>query len=336
MRFAPAAEQREFATSLRELLAAADVPAASRAWAAGDQAPLRKVWGRLGEAGALALALTEQHGGFGATAVDLVLAFEEVGRAAVPGPLIESAAVLPALLVGTEHAGRLPSIGTGELIATIAMPPTVPYAVDARYADATYVLEGTDLSEAVLTGDLSSVDRSRHLATVEAGLTIDTHADADTGYERGALACAAQLVGLGTALLERATTYAGQRVQFGRPIGEFQAVKHQLADVLVSLELARPLVFAAALALDDGDTGAGPGRTLERDVSAAKVASGDAAYRAARTALQVHGAIGYTAEYDLSLWLTKVRALVTAWGTPQWHRTRVLAAFGATASEVAE
>ncbi len=75
---------------------------------------------------------------------------------------------------------------------------------------------------------------------------------------------------------------------------------------------------------------------MERDVSAAKVASGDAAYRAARTALQVHGAIGYTAEYDLSLWLTKVRALVTAWGTPQWHRTRVLAAFGATASEVAE
>ena len=127
------------------------------------------MWGRLGEAGALASALAEQHGGFGATAVDLVLAFEEVGRAAVPGPLIESAAVLPALLVGTEHAGRLPGIGTGELIATIAMPPTVPYAVDARYADAMYVLEGTDLSEAVLTGDLSSVDRSRHLAPSKPG-----------------------------------------------------------------------------------------------------------------------------------------------------------------------
>jgi hypothetical protein len=336
MRFAPAPEQREFATSLRDLLAAADVPAASRAWAAGDQAPLRKVWRRLGEAGVLALALDEQHGGFGATAVDLVLAFEELGRAAVPGPLIESAAVLPALLAGTEHADRLPGIGTGELIATIAIPPTVPYALDASFADASYMLESMALSEAAVTGERESVDRSRHLATVAARTMIDAQTGPGAALERGALACAAQLIGLGAALLERATTYAGQRVQFGHPIGEFQAVKHQLADVLVALDLARPLVFAAALALDGRATGAEDADTLERDTSAAKVASGDAAYRAARTALQVHGAIGYTAEYDLSLWLTKVRALVTAWGTPQWHRTRVLAAFGSRANEVAE
>src|SRR5205085_1142952 len=82
-------------------------------------------------------------------------------------------------------------------------------------------------------------------------------------------------------------------------------------------ELARPLLFGAALASQD---------TRARDVSAAKVACTDAAYRAARTALQVHGAIGYTAEYDLSLWLTKVRALVSAWGTQRFHRDRVLTA----------
>ena len=97
-------------------------------------------------------------------------------------------------------------------------------------------------------------------------------------------------------------------------IGSFQAVKHQLADVAVGLDLARPLLFGAALSLSP------------RDVSAAKVACGDAAYRAARTALQVHGAIGYTAEYDLALWLTKVRALLSAWGTPRFHRDRVWAA----------
>jgi alkylation response protein AidB-like acyl-CoA dehydrogenase len=89
----------------------------------------------------------------------------------------------------------------------------------------------------------------------------------------------------------------------------------------VGLELARPLLFGAALGLDGPDAA--------REVSAAKVAGADAAYRAARTALQVHGAIGYTAEYDLALWLTKVRALVAAWGTPRFHRDRVLAALRA-------
>jgi alkylation response protein AidB-like acyl-CoA dehydrogenase len=131
------------------------------------------------------------------------------------------------------------------------------------------------------------------------------------------LACAAQLVGLGTGLLEMAVAHAGRREQFGQPIGAFQAVAHQLADVHVGLELARPLLHGAAVAL-----GARSG-TAVRDVSAAKVAAGTAAYRAARTALQVHGALGYTLEHDVAFWLTKARALVSAWGTPAVHRARV-------------
>jgi alkylation response protein AidB-like acyl-CoA dehydrogenase len=88
----------------------------------------------------------------------------------------------------------------------------------------------------------------------------------------------------------------------------------------VALDLGRPLVLGAALAVrDDLDVRA-------RDVSAAKVAAADAAYLASRVSLQVHGAIGYTAEYDLALWITKVRALVSAWGTSAVHRARVLAA----------
>ena len=90
-------------------------------------------------------------------------------------------------------------------------------------------------------------------------------------------------------------------------IGSYQAFKHQAADVRIGLDFARPLVQGAALSFDTVDRA--------RDVSAAKVAVSDAAYAAARTALQLHGAIGYTAEYDLSLWLLKVRALVAAWGT---------------------
>jgi alkylation response protein AidB-like acyl-CoA dehydrogenase len=105
-----------------------------------------------------------------------------------------------------------------------------------------------------------------------------------------------------------------QRKQFGQQIGSFQAVKHQLADVHVALELAEPLVFGAAVTMSP------------RDVSAAKIAAGSAAYQAMRTALQVHGAIGYTAEFELSRWLLKVRALVTAWGTEAYHRERLMVA----------
>ena len=113
------------------------------------------------------------------------------------------------------------------------------------------------------------------------------------------------------------SAHARQRVQFGRAIGSFQAVKHQLADVAIGLEFARPLLDAAALELADR------GPCAARDVSAAKIACAGAAHRAARTALQVHGAIGYTQEHDLGLWLTKVRALIPAWGTQAEHRARV-------------
>jgi alkylation response protein AidB-like acyl-CoA dehydrogenase len=212
--------------------------------------------------------------------------------------------VLPALLPDC----------AADVIATLAVPPHVPFAVDAGMADACYVLQGTRLYEGAAAAARASVDRARLLAEVTPGDVI-ADVEPEAAFERGVLATAAQIHGAGAALLERATAYAKQRQQFGRPIGSFQAVKHQLADAAVDRELARPLLFGAALALDSS-----------RDVSAAKVACTDAAYRAARTALQVHGAIGYTAEYDLALWLTKVRALVSAWGTQRWHRDRVLQA----------
>jgi hypothetical protein len=298
MRFVPSGEQVEFAGSLADLLGSAGVPSIARAWAGGDAAPGRKLWTRLAELGVLSLGDPAS----GATAVDLVLAFEQLGRFAVPGPYVESVAVLPAL-----------GIEQDEAMATLAAPPTVPYALDAAAADAVYLLDGQTLSAAVVGREVESIDRARRLAEVAVRAAVAS-VEPGPALDRGALAVSAQLLGAGTALLERSVDHARQRTQFGKPIGSFQAVKHQLADVHVGLEFARPLLFGAALGLDP------------RDVSAAKVACGDAAYCAARTALQVHGAIGYTAEYDLSLWLTKVRALVNAWGTPREHRDRVLAA----------
>jgi alkylation response protein AidB-like acyl-CoA dehydrogenase len=136
--------------------------------------------------------------------------------------------------------------------------------------------------------------------------------------EVAALATAAQALGLGRALLDATVGYVRERRQFGVPVGSFQAVKHRLADTLLGLEFAEPLVYAAALALTRGTTG-------DRSVPAAKVAAGEAAYAAARTALHLHGALGYTEEPDLSLWIRKARALRDAWGTPAAHRARVLA-----------
>jgi alkylation response protein AidB-like acyl-CoA dehydrogenase len=299
MRFAPAREQREFASALADLLSDSDVPSVARSWADGDFAPGRKLWTRLSEQGVLALG----DAGSGATPVDLVLAFEQLGRFAVPGPYVESAAVLPALGRG----------GDGTAMATLAAPPWVPYALDAEACDAVYLLEDNTLSSASVTGVVTSLDPARRLAEVTAAEPVGD-VDMAAAFDLGALATAAQLLGAGHALLERSVAYAKQRTQFGKPIGAFQAVKHLLADVHVGLEFARPLVHGAAVTLDP------------RDVSAAKVACGDAACRAARTGLQVHGAIGYTAEYDLALWLVKVRALVNAWGTQREHRDRIRAA----------
>jgi acyl-CoA dehydrogenase-like protein len=286
MRFALNTEQRELAATVNALLSATDVSAANTAWADGDHEPGLDLLGKLAKIGVAELADLP---------VEQVVVFEELGRHAVPGPLIESYAVAPALGL------------TGDLM-TVALPPHVPYALDADVATP-YVVDGDAVCRAEVGARLASVDPARRLFEVRPGEWIGPAEDV---LDHGALCQAAQLVGLGRGLLEQASEYVTQRKQFGRPVGEFQAVKHHLADVLVALEFARPLVHAAAVT---GET---------RDVSAARVAAADAAYLAARAALQVHGAIGFTREHALSWWLLKVRALRSAWGTQTWHRRRVL------------
>lgn len=325
MRFALSPEQLDFGTSVRKLLDAGRAPAAIRTWAGGDPRAGRGLIRQLGGTGALALGVQEQYDGAGAEPIDLVVAFLEIGRAAAPGPLVESAAAIPALLQAlpdnTLASRWLPGFVDGTALGTIAFatPGQRPVALDADTAEVVLLANGDQLSLAHRTGLVRSVDPARRLFSVEPDEVLAEGPDALTAitiaFDTGALACAAQLLGAGRALLHATTEYAKQRKQFGKPIGEFQAVKQKLADVLIGLELAEPLLYRAALTMAEP--------TRSRDVSAAAVACGDAAYRAARAALQVHGAIGYTAEYDLSLWLTKVTALRSAWGTPDLHRSRI-------------
>ncbi len=310
MDFALDEQQRDFAASIDAALAAADLPGAVRAWSAGDVAPGRKVWEQLANLGVTALAVPEKFDGIDAHPVDLVVALERLGRWCVPGPVTESIAVAPVLLADDERSAGLAS---GELVATVALPPEVPYAVDADTAGLVLLAGSAGVAEAGAGERHESVDPSRHLYEVTA-TGQSWQADIKRAYEFGALATAAQLIGAAEALLGATVEYAKQRTQFGRVIGSYQAIKHKLADVHIAIELARPLVYGAALSLEP------------RDISAAKVAAGEAGLLAARSALQTHGAIGFTQEHDLSLWLLRVQALRSAWGTPETHRRRVLEA----------
>ncbi|WP_280231728.1 acyl-CoA dehydrogenase family protein [Nocardia cyriacigeorgica] len=362
MRFALSPEHVDFAASIRKLLDAGKTPAAVRSWAAGEHAAGRALLEQLAGAGVFGLAVAEEFEGIGAEPIDLVVAFGELGRTAVPGPVVESAAVIPALLQALAGAGMggpagssdasagtapvgsgaadaaarwLPGIAAGTTLGTIAFatPGRGAVALDADVADLILIADGDRLHTGTVGEQVRSVDPARRLFTVVPDELIAEGAHvADAiaaGFDAGALAAAAQLLGAGSGLLDAATEYAKQRKQFGRPIGEFQAVKQKLADVLIALDLAEPLLHRAAL------TAGGPDRA--RDVSAALVACGNAAHLAARTGLQVHGAIGYTAEYDLSLLLTKVTALRSAWGTADFHRARIAAALrsGSSAGAIA-
>ena len=129
--------------------------------------------------------------------------------------------------------------------------------------------------------------------------------------EPPALAAAAQLLGLGHRMLVLTVDYVKERKQFGVPVGSFQAVKHQLADSLKELAFARPAVWRAAATLEP------------RDVSMAKAMASDAASFVARRALQCHGAIGYTVEYELHRYLKQTWVLARAFGDAAWHRDRI-------------
>ncbi|WP_078311474.1 MULTISPECIES: acyl-CoA dehydrogenase family protein [unclassified Mycobacterium] len=320
MRFDLDTQQRDFAASIDAALGSADVPGAARAWATGNHEPGLAVWSTLSDLGVTALAVSEKYGGIGAHPVDLVVALEGLGKWAVPGPVVESLAVAPILLAEDENgAERSSQLASGELIATVAAPPMTPRALDADVAGLVLIADDIGFREAQAGTQHESIDATRRVFDVTpagGGVSLDT----SRAINFGVLAISAQLVGLGQSLLDRAVEYAKQRSQFGRPIGSYQAVKHKLADVHIALELARPLVYGAALSVAEDSP------TAARDVSAAKVAAGKAAYLAGRSSLQTHGAIGFTAEYDLSLWILKVRALMSAWGTPEWHRARVLGA----------
>ena len=342
MHFAFTDTQLEFRDAVRQVLAkectTADVRAAYEAPAARTAR-----WATLAELGVTGLTVPEQRGGLGLGLVDLVLLAEEAGRVALPEPLVATTGVAAPLLVDLDadrpDDGRiapwLEAVAGGGLTAAVADPrwPGEPVA-GAVGADLLLVttdgpdgraVHGVDAATVTVT-PVPSLDPTRRLGTpvwtpsTDTVLATGARADAllAATADRAAVATAAELLGLADAMIALTAAYAKDRQQFGKPIGSFQAVKHLLAGAQVLLEFARPVVYGAAWTLDAGAPDA------SRAASVAKACASDAATEATRVSLQVHGAIGYTWECDLHLYLKRAWALAEAWGSAGDHRARLL------------
>jgi alkylation response protein AidB-like acyl-CoA dehydrogenase len=342
MRFAFTDEQLLFRDAVRDLLTKECTPADLRSvWdapadAAGRGDPL--AWSALASMGVIGLTAPERVGGLGLGMLDLVLLLEESGRVALPGAIVETTAVASPLLAALAGAAAGPdddrveawlgAAAAGDLIVTVSLDGAglLPWS---RAADLLLVADhgrllAVERAAAALTPQ-ASVDAARDLATFSlAGAEVVVLADGEdaaalmaSAFDRGALGAAAQLLGLADEMLRLTVDYVKERRQFGVPIGSFQAIKHHLADALLALEFARPVVYHAAYALDEGSPDAA------RDVSMAKCYASDAAATVARKALQCHGAIGYTIEYDLHMWMKRAWALGASWGDASFHRARV-------------
>lgn len=318
MRFALSDDQTAFRDTVRELLAKEATPAVVRAaWGAPSGELDRGVWDSLDAMGVLSLLVPESDGGMGLDETFLVPVLEEAGRVALPHPIVETSMVAAPLL----------GVGAG-IVTTDLGGPLVPCAADAdllllRAGDAlTITSPGAAELTAVETVDLAR--RAARVTTTGGELVTDDPAEIERALDRGALGTASMLVGLGQAMLDMTIGYVSERQQFGQPVGSFQAVKHHLADAALALEFARPAVWRAAWSV------AHAAPTSGRDVSMAKAMASDAAELVGRKALQCHGAIGYTVEADLHLYLKRTWALARTWGDTAHHTDRVAAALEAT------
>jgi alkylation response protein AidB-like acyl-CoA dehydrogenase len=303
---------------------------------------IERPWRSLAEMGVLAVAVPEAAGGLGLGPLDWVLLAEEAGYAAVPHPFVETVAVVAPLLAELgDPTGEIDSIVGGSTLVTAELTGhgPIPWGRRADRALARLGEELRLLDRAALAGagdgpepaqlsqvaaEAVAVDGSRDLVAVDrsalagVGTAVPAPADAAAAaFDRGALGTAAQLIGLSRRMLDLTVAYVVERQQFGVPIGSFQAVKHHLADARLQVEFAAPAVYAAAWSLATGQADA------PRDVSMAKALASDAARVVGRKALQCHGAIGYTVEYDLHLSFKRAFALAASWGDAAWHRDRV-------------
>jgi len=326
-------------------------PAAARALLDAEREILPDFWDDIARLGWLGLHVPEADGGSGYGMVEIAVVLEEMGRACAPGPMLPTVivaaaidrfgsepirSVLPALCAGTARA----AIGLG------AQPVRAEPSHDAlRLSGAWDVVLGagtaTHLLLPVTVGDeaagwvlleagdvqiqpLPSIDRTRRVGRVEAaGLDVDrarliTCPSGAEGVDGlAAVLGAAESVGAAAWCVDTAAVHACERIQFGRPIGQFQAVKHRCADMLCTLEAARAATWAAVCALDGGEDSAALA------VAVAAALGPEAAYSCAKDCVQVLGGIGFTWEHDAHLYLKRAMSLRLLVAAPTRWRTEI-------------
>ena len=324
-------DQRMLGQAVADFLAGECPPERVRAGWDAETGRDPAFWKRLAEVGVPGLLVPEAQGGLGLDETDLVLLLEETGRVALAEPVIPVSVGVGLLReLGGELGERwLPRVAAGDALLAVGHAQS-PFVADAHVADLLLLPKG-DTLHAVERRDVRleaqpANDGSQRLFRVsfEGGEEIASGEVAaalhDAALDRGALCCAAEALGVADRLITLAVEYATQRRQFGVAIGSFQAVKHALADVKVALEYARSHVHRAA------DSVANATATRAVDVSMAKLAACEVAREAAKTSLQIHGAIGYTYEQDVHVWMKRAWSLDLAFGTSVFHRGRLCAA----------
>jgi len=313
-------EQQMLREVSRSMLTSTCPPALVRATSEAGADLDEKLWRKGVELGWTSLAVSEEAGGAGQGLVELCLVAEEIGRAAAPGPFMETALVAAVAAQAGARDGIVAALADGSAVASVVDDPSMTHA--GGKADHLLVLPAEGASEVRLaTGGggrrRTTLDLSRGWWSVEPDGGIEL--DVDAGWCRDALAVltAADALGVGEQLLAMTVAYTSVREQFGRPIGSFQAVKHKAAEMLMTLKGVRAATYRAAMSLDAHT----PDAALWASVAKAHASAGVA--ELAGTALQLHGGIGFTWEHDLHLFLRRAKVDEAIAGSASHHHARV-------------
>jgi alkylation response protein AidB-like acyl-CoA dehydrogenase len=287
-------------------------------------------WSEVSELGWPGIFISEESGGQGLGIVELVILLEELGYVLAPLPFLSNVAA-GLVLQETGATDRLPGVASGESRGTVGVvrDGRANLVPDAEDADFIVLLDGTeatliDRADAQVEA-IDAIDPTRRYATVQANGGGESLGDASRARDLIALAVAAELVGISQRALEMAVEYAKDRKQFDRPIGAYQAVSHQCAEMLKQVEGARSLAYYAGWAAD-----AAPDE-FSLAASMAKAYASDAGWNVTAASLQVHGGIGFTWEHDLHWFLKRAKTDGVLYGSARDHRERVaeLAGMGA-------
>ena len=339
MNFIFTEEQIQFKDAIKSFLAEECAPASIRdGWQKNKSFNLER-WKNLIELGVLSSNLPEEKGGLGMDQVTLALMVEEMGYAGLPEPVAEQIFlvndVIPFLPKNvTEAVESNFNDGTQYIALAHPLAPNPLFLNDA----AGLILLDNSECKFIAKNDMdfeiiSSNDPSRELFKVssmnDAISTSENFDELNSAVSsRGSLMTAALLIGLAQKMIDLSSVYVLDRAQFGKPIGSFQAVKHMLADVAVKIEFAKPAVYRAAYSLSQNN----PKSALH--CAHAKLMCTQAAELACKNSIQAHGAMGYTWEMDLHIYMRKAWSMMACWGNEDKQQELIFKTLSSTSEEL--